>query len=315
MMKTLLSAAVCTVVATTVTSATSASTLFPHVPLVMWSQRPTLAGSNVYVSSEMNEEAVVSTMKNVLNRDATADVQGVLSTQVTSHEQAELLCLFILPSLASEDVSHLSSGAGSFVQSAIQNSVSSVVIPHTTRTKPLLPEMTSAKPHIVGAQDLDVFITSAEGQALFTNGKTDLLVVQLPESMSLPNVDAAIQEASNSLNAATGGKTDFAFTGNDATSVELKEPLSRRLAMEAKKKKTNSSEAAKLCEAGYLLGYSASGKTFCFSHYVNITPDIMAGLLFGLLFLFLAYIGLSMLHQIQTPQRYPSHGAPRGKEF
>ncbi|KUF99101.1 High affinity copper uptake protein 1 [Phytophthora nicotianae] len=226
------------------------------------------------------------------------------------------MCLFLLPSLASEDVSQLSSGAGSYVQRAVQNSVSSVVIPHTTRLKPLLPEMTSAKPHIVGAHDLDVFITSAEGQAMIANGKTDLLVIQLPESMSLPDVDTVIETASSSLNAATGGKTDFAFTGNDANSVEIQSPLARRLTVQAKAKKANATtDAALLCEAGYLVGYNAAGKAFCFSHYVNITPDIMAGLLFGLLFIFLAYIGLSVLHQLQTPQRYPSHGAPRGKEF
>ncbi|POM75841.1 Hypothetical protein PHPALM_6995, partial [Phytophthora palmivora] len=248
MMKTLLGAALCGIAATM--TATSASTLFPHVPLIMWSQRPTLAGNNVYLSSEMDEAAVASTLKNVLDRDSNADRAGVLSTQVTSSQQAELLCLFLLPSLASEDVSQLSSGADSYLQSAVHSSVSSVVIPHTTRTKALLPEMTSAKPHIVGVHDLDVFISSAEGKMLFTN-------------------DAIIQEASTNLNTVTDGKTDFVFTGNDATSVELKDPLARRLALQAKTKKTNSSTEA---------------ATF-------ITPDIMAGLLFGLLFIFMAYIG------------------------
>jgi hypothetical protein len=240
----------------------------------------------------------------------------VLSTQLSSFQQAEVMCLFLAPSLTSEDVSKLSNGAGSFVQSAVQSSVSSVVVPHTTRTKPLLPELASAKPHIVGVQDLDVFIASSEGQELFANGKTDLLVVQLPESLSLPAVDAAIQAASSSLNGATGGKSDFAFTGNDAESVKLEDPLARRLATQSKANANSSStEAAILCETGYLVGYSAAGKAFCFSHYVSITPDIMAGLLFGLLFIFMAFIGLGVLHQIQTPQRYPSHGAPRGKEF
>ncbi|KAF4131330.1 hypothetical protein GN958_ATG19440 [Phytophthora infestans] len=314
MMKTLLGAVLCGL--TAATSAASVSSHLPHVPLFMWSQRPIFAGSNAYLSSEMDESAVASAVGRVLNRDASADKEGVLSTQVSFSQQAELMCLFLLPALASEDVSLLSRGAGSHVQNAIEGSVSSVVIPHTTRSKPLLPEITSAKPHIVGAQDLDVFITSAEGQALLANGKTDLLVVQLPESMSLSDVDSAIETASRSLNAATGGKTDFAFTGNDANAVDIQDSLPRRLAAQTKTKRTNSTaDAAMLCEAGYLVGYNAAGKAFCFSHYVNITPDIMAGLLFGLLFVFLAYIGLGVLHQIQTPQRYPSHGAPRGKEF
>lgn len=70
-----------------------------------------------------------------------------------------------------------------------------------------------------------------------------------------------------------------------------------------------------MCDAGYLIGYSAAGKAFCFSHYVNMTPEILTALLFGLLFIFLAYVGLSVLHGIQTPLRYPLHGPPRGKEF
>ncbi|KAK1929773.1 hypothetical protein P3T76_014808 [Phytophthora citrophthora] len=314
MMKTLLSAVLCSLAATVSTS--TASTLFPHVPLVMWSQRPIFAGSNIYLSSEMDEIAVSSAVGRILTRDTSADKEGLLGTQASSSEHAELMCLFLLPSLSSEDVSKLSGSGSSFVQNAVQSSVSSVVAPHTTRSKPLLPEMTNSQPHIVGAQDLDAFIASTEGKTLFANGITDLLVIQLPESMSLPEVDSTIQAASSSLNAATSGKTDFAFTGNDATSVAIQDPLARRLAAQAKAKKSNSTAAAAvLCEAGYLVGYSAAGKAFCFSHYVNITPDIMAGLLFGLLFIFMAYIGLTVLHQIQTPQRYPSHGAPRGKEF
>ncbi|KAG6610935.1 High affinity copper uptake protein 1 [Phytophthora cinnamomi] len=315
-MRTLLGAALCGLAAAT--SAVSAATLFPHVPVLLWSQSPVFAASNAYLSSEMDEAAVASAVQRVLSRDASADKEGVLSTQLSTSQPSEVLCLFLLPSLTSDDVSQLARAAEqtSFVQNAVQSAKSSVVIPHSTRTKPLLPEMTSAQPHIVAAQDLDVFIASAEGKTLLSDGKTDLLVVQLPEDMTLPDVDAAIQTASSSLNAATGGKTDFGLTGNDASSVELQDPLARRLSAQAKAKKTNATvEAAILCEAGYLVGYSAAGKAFCFSHYVNITPDIMAGLLFGMLFIFMAYIGLGVLHQIQTPQRYPSHGAPRGKEF
>ncbi|CAI5743724.1 unnamed protein product [Peronospora destructor] len=311
-MKMLLSAAICGLMAAI--SNVSASTMFFHVPLVLWSQRPIFAGSNAYLSYGMDEAAVASTLKLVMTRDMSADSEGVLSTKKTLFEQAEILCLFLLPSLALEDMAQLSIGTGSFVQNAVQNSVSSVVIPQTTRSKPLLSAMTNVQPHIVGLEDLNMFIASAEGQMLFSNGRTDLLVVQLPETMSLSDVDAAVKTASSDLNAASGSKTDFAFTGNDATSVELQDPLARRLIAQANVK-TNSTQAAILCQAGYLVGFSAAGKAYCFSHYVSITPDIMAGLLFGLLFIFMAYIGLNVLHQIQTPQRYPSHGAPRGKEF
>ncbi|RLN61772.1 hypothetical protein BBJ29_001389 [Phytophthora kernoviae] len=311
-MKTLLSTALCGLAATASTA--SATTLFPHVPLVMWSQHPIFSGSNAYLSSEMDEAAVASVVERVLVPGVNSDKEGVLNSQEGASQQSEVMCLFLLPSLASEDVSQLASGSGasSFVQSAVQSSVSSVVIPHTTRANPLLPKLATVKPHIVGYQDLDVFVASAEGQAVLSNGKTDLVVVQLPATLSLPEVDAAIQSATSILTAASHGKTAFALTGNDAEAMQIKEPIVRRLASEAKSEK---SAAAIVCEAGYLVGHSAAGTAFCFSHYVNITPDIMAGLLFALFFVFLAYVGLSVLHQIQTPTRYPSHGAPRGKEF
>ncbi|CAH0473516.1 unnamed protein product [Peronospora belbahrii] len=313
MTKTFLSSALCGLVA--VLSNASATTLFPHVPIVMWSQRPIFAGSNTYVSLEMDEVALASTLETVLTRDITADSVGMLSTPTTSFQQAEIMCLFLLPSLVLEDVPHLSKGAGSFIQNVVHNSVSSVVIPHTTRTKFLLSELTSMKPHIVGLKKLDAFIVSEEIQMLLSNGKTDLIVVQLPETMPLSDVDAAVKTASSKLNEASDGKMDFAFTGNDATPVVIQDLFARRLNAQAKAKMNSTQAAAFECQEGYLIGYSAAGKAFCFSHYVNITPDIMTGLLVGLLFIFMAYIGLSVLHQIQTPQRYPVQGAPRGKEF
>ncbi|CEG36679.1 uncharacterized protein PHALS_03347 [Plasmopara halstedii] len=258
----------------------------------MWSQRPIFAGSNTYLSSEMDETAVASAIQSAVTRELNEDKEGVLSSQTFLPEQSELMCLYLLPSLASEQISQLTKKRSSFIQSAIQSSMSSVVIPHTTRTKPLLPGMANAKPHIVGIDDLKIFMTSAEGKSIFSNGKTDLLVVQIPSSMPLLDVDAAIQSASISLNEITGDRTDFAFTGNDATSVGNIDFFSRHLAAPALSEHNNSSsETTLLCESGYLVGHSATGKAFCFSHYVNITPDIM------------------------TPQRYPQHGAPRGKEF
>ncbi|TDH69405.1 hypothetical protein CCR75_001387 [Bremia lactucae] len=294
----------------------TAETLISHVPLLMWSQRTIFAGSNVYLGYNMDEVSVASAVKRVLRYNANTDKEGLLSTEALQYQQAELMCLFLLPSLASNQMSQFSSEGNSYVQHAVQSAVSSVVLPHTTRLKPLLPELSSAEPHVVGAQDLSLFVASTEGKELLVNGKTDLLVVQMPELMSLPDVDAAILKACSTLEAATGEYVDFAFTGNDASSVQIQDPLARRLAASTKAKHTNITDKTSMtCEVGYLLGSSAKSNDFCFSHYVSITPDIMAGLLIGLMFVTLSYIGLSVLHQIQIPQRYPSRGAPRGKEF
>lgn len=162
---------------------------------------------------------------------------------------------------------------------------------------------------------LQSFLSTRQGQALATNGKTDLLVVRIAtDAHSLPETDALIQAASEVLASATKGAVDFALTGDGAVPTQLPAsvPSARRLAANATK--TPSAAATLVCETGLTLGYSG-GKAFCFSHYVHMTPEVLTGLLFGLFFIFLAYIGISALSAIQTPTRYPHHGPPRGKEF
>jgi hypothetical protein len=48
---------------------------------------------------------------------------------------------------------------------------------------------------------------------------------------------------------------------------------------------------------------------------VLITPQILVGLIIGIFFIFLTYVGLSVMHAIQTPAYFPTHGPPRGKEY
>ncbi|CAI5742405.1 unnamed protein product [Hyaloperonospora brassicae] len=318
-MKTSWRVALAVVLVAAASLASASTTLYPHVPLVMWSNRPIFASANAYFSSELDETAVASILKvTVLHDPMSSDNEGVFSTLPPAAPPSEVVCLYLVPTLTLENVAQLSKSTSAFVQHAVQRSASSVVVPQTTRSTPLLPELQAVQPHLVDVEGLATFLASSEGQALVSNGKTDLLVVQFPAEVALSDVDDAIATASATLLAASNGMTDFALTGNDVAVVEVEDTVARRLAVQAKVKPTPKSSdtlADIVCEANYLVGYSAAGKAFCFSHYVNITPDIMAGLLFGLLFLFLAYVGLSVLHQIQTPQRFPSQGAPRGKEF
>lgn len=148
------------------------------------------------------------------------------------------------------------------------------------------------------------FLSDSEGKSLASNGKTELLVVRIGSEYTLPETDALIKAASEVLFSVTKGSVDFALTG-DAT--ESKQIAGRRLA-------SNATTTTLVCETGLLLGFKG-GKAFCFSHYVHMTPDVLTGLLFGFFFIFLAYVGLSMLTAIQTPIRYPHTGPPRGKEF
>ena len=152
------------------------------------------------------------------------------------------------------------------------------------------------------------FVASAEGKTLLSNAKADLLVVEIPDTYSLPQTDDLIKAASETLREATEGFVDFAFTGDAATTETIARPASRRLAAAASAK-------LPICAAGYIIGYSSTGNPYCFSHYVYATPQIMVGIFMGLFFVFLSYVGLSMLNEIQTPSRFPATGPPKGKEY
>lgn len=134
--------------------------------------------------------------------------------------------------------------------------------------------------------------------------------MEIFDTKTLPEADAIIKSAAQSLSQATGGLTDFALTADDAVPVEAINSYTRRLATQE-----SSATATITCDVGYIVGYTQAGKAFCFSHYVHMTPELLTGLIFGALFVFLAYIGLTVLHGIQTPTKYPLHGPPRGKEF
>lgn len=131
---------------------------------------------------------------------------------------------------------------------------------------------------------------------------------------SLPALDARIQAAAEVLTAATKGAVDFALTGDDAQPLQTSAVFERRRLAASANTTTSTAAAGLVCETGFQVGYSG-GKAFCFSHFVHMTPEVLTGLLFGLFFVFLAYVGLSALMAIQTPTRYPHHGPPRGKEF
>ena len=52
-----------------------------------------------------------------------------------------------------------------------------------------------------------------------------------------------------------------------------------------------------------------------FNHYVLITPNVLSGIILGLLMIFILYIGISWLNDIQTPLSYANAPPPKGKEY
>jgi hypothetical protein len=234
----------------------------------------------------------------------------VLSRDAQAEPLAEALCVFVHETLKPSQLVEL--GAESYVQTAIKSAKSSVVIAHTTRSQSLTDGLKPVDHAVVAIDKVAAWIQSAEAQKLLTNGKTDIIVVQIPDGLSPRDVDAKIKTAATALLAAAPQRVDFALTGNTAQPVVVKDPFARSRRLAAGQ---NVTAASIICEAGDLIGVASNGKAYCFSHYVHMTPQVLTALLFGFFFLFLAYVGISVLHAIQTPQRYPLHGPPKGKEF
>ncbi|TMW60004.1 hypothetical protein Poli38472_000046 [Pythium oligandrum] len=294
-----------------VVSSASVSTLYPHVPLVFWSDRPIFNSQNAYLNAVLGETEIASTLTNVLARDTAKDAGvNVLSKEKVTIDETEALCVFLRQNLRTDQIDEFADGKNpSFIQQAVTcKSKSSVVVPHTTRKYTLRKALKDvAKPTFVSINDINEWIASPAGAELLTNNKPDLLVIDVPQSMQLVEADKAIEAAVTALSNAAKGRVDFALTGDEGEPAVVKDPFGRRLA-------STQNTTSIVCETGYLVGFSG-GKAFCFSHYVHMTPHLLTALLFGFFFLFLAYVGLTVLHGIQTPLRYPHHGPPKGKEF
>jgi len=72
-------------------------------------------------------------------------------------EQAELLCVFLLPSLGSDQLDQLAApGAKSFVQEAVQQAASSVIVSHTIRSHPLRGELVNPAVPSIPYTELEV---------------------------------------------------------------------------------------------------------------------------------------------------------------
>ncbi|GLE02408.1 hypothetical protein PINS_up011246 [Pythium insidiosum] len=287
-------------------AATTTTTLYPHVPLLMWSKRPLFHSREAYSNAVLDEVDVAAALNVARNHETSQDDYRLLNHDDVELDSAEALCVFLRANIGAEDLKN-----AAFVQSAIKDSKSSVVVPHTTRAKPLRSALLNegnAKAPVVDILKVKDWLKTSAAQQLLSNGRSDLLVVEVPESIPKEDVDGLIKGATEALLAASKQRVDFALTG-DAVDPIVKVSTRRLATTPTDVKKTDV-----VCEIDYKLGFSG-GKAFCFSHYVHMTPDVLAGIVFGFIFVFLTYVGITVLMAIQTPTRFPHHGPPKGKEF
>lgn len=287
--------------------------VYEHVPLVLWSNRAMFHARNAYLGGSFDEKETAFVLRNVATRDTNNDFYNVLNHEPVVLPRVEALCVFVRVNLPTSDLAAF--GDDSYVRTAVKDSHSSVVVPHTTRTGSLLAQLAGhgESPAVISIDDVNTWIRSPKGVAVLQNDKTDLVVVKVPDTYDIAQTDDKIKQAANALLVASDGLIDFALTGDKGHHRIVSDPFSRR---RLASRSSNAVTATTIvCDAGYFIGTTPAGTAFCFSHYVHMTPEVLTAIVFGFFFVFLAYVGLSMLQAIQTPLRYPHHGPPKGKEF
>jgi hypothetical protein len=213
------------------------------------------------------------------------------------------IVLYVRDTLRLDEMEHFE---GTFLEAIIRNASSTVSFPHTTRqnaNEALTAELTFTKE--VSIENVKDFLQANNlGQE-----STDVVIVRVSNSYSWKQVNEMIRQTTALFESATANKVYFGWTGDKAAETHNAfESVHRKLS------DTAALATPLICPQGYLLSTSGD-QPFCFTHFVSMTPTILAGLFVGFFFLFCVYIGLYYLDGIQTPTRYPSVAPPKGKEY
>ena len=107
-----------------------------------------------------------------------------------------------------------------------------------------------------------------------------VLMVKVPQSVSASQLDSAVSSVSSLTN------TVFTVLGEDANKIKITSTNSRRLS-------DNYSETV---------------------NYVNMTPNILAGLLYSFFFIFVTIVGMSCMNQIEGQTTFISKMPGVGRE-
>ncbi|KAL0587663.1 hypothetical protein ABG067_002682 [Albugo candida] len=278
-----------------------------HVPLILWSPTSVFMKQSRYVATRLDDHEVISVFKNLMRYPSERASEPLGSF---SDNNSEILCLFLFPRLYTDELSSFRDmqKASSSVEDFVQQAKSSIVAPYTIRSKSIIKLLAEHNAVTLSIDEVNDFLETDEAKAMSSNNKRDFLLVKIREDMTRIEADSLIKSTADSITKFTENRVDFALTSDHSTDYNREGSQlpwqSRRLDQPARLQ----------CESGYILGGSHD-KPFCFSRYVHMTPEILAGILIGFFFVLLLYVGIGAMHSLQTPTRYPTHGPPKGKEF
>ncbi|ETW08710.1 hypothetical protein H310_01236 [Aphanomyces invadans] len=298
-----------TFVALSVVSAVS--TASTYVPLVLWSNTGSLEHPvNDIAGKNANADYSVTQVSKTLSflQDNDVDLQDSLnahSPYEVFYPRAKALVLFVRDTLRLDEMEHFQ---GTALETIYRNASSAVSYPHTTRSSAAdTLTATLAPHHSISLENIKEFFQ--QKQILGTSGKTDLVLVLVSNSLPWKEVAQMIRTSVALFDHATSNRVIYGFTGDHTTITPSQFGGFHRALQSAA-----AVVAPLVCPPGSFLS-TALDKPFCFTHYVYMTPMILAALVLGFFFLFCVFVGLSALNGIQTPLKYPSIAPPKGKEY
>lgn len=269
------------------TAATAASNLAGHgraensmfSPLVFWSNDPTAFGSSggQVILPQLSSQA-----------EATAWVSDRMAA---SADSPTLEMLVVLESSGRG----IQSGLDAYpaIQKQIEASAASAVAPFVAAAPSNWDTIPGERLEASSLEEAEDIFTSHIATA--TNGICDLLVIKMGDANSDKEL-GIFQKLQASVDKATGGKCIYALAMDASAKAAL--PPAYKAAMTAANPRRLTTDD------------TSSPKK-----YVHMTPDLLSGILTGLLLVTIALIGLSCLGSIQTPSKFTDKPPPSAREY
>ncbi|CBN76976.1 expressed unknown protein [Ectocarpus siliculosus] len=163
--------------------------------------------------------------------------------------------------------------------------------PSPTTLRNALPLLAGELEVPVHTLPLEEVVPASASLGLLDDGKLDLIIVTVPEAATIEETDATVRTVTSSLEEKSVGRFIFLWTGDfhdeacGRRSLKAESRAHRRLATES------------------------------LTRTIKITPDILAGLLTLLLFLFILVTGLGCVGDIECPKSFSSEDPAKGREY
>ena len=281
------------------------TSLATSVPLLLWSSDTTF--NDQYSSINLDTLSLSSSLSSIADMETKT---SFILNQAMSEEmrQLEYFVLFLVPSLRTDLMSEMKNGA---LSALLSSASSTCTLLHTARSVPLSSVL-----------EMDETISYEKAASFFEkngmgkNLKVGTIVITLPSDVSLTTIDGMIADMVQEITSSTDGDVAFGFTGDMATPLlqtSVVSAASRRYLQDTTAPATPAPNTL-TCPPGYILKNDTKFP-YCFSHFVHMTPTIMAGIFIGFIFLFITIVGLTCMHGIETPTRFTLIAPPLGKEF